>query len=332
MNSSSSLTSEEHFKLFAEFAKKEVAAGGPDPQLPIMSYLARELNEREKIWMAGCYAATHCVPTAEALFSSWEIETIRLTSIPEVAEWLKERWSGIAFRPERKSVFIPLHMARCMKSFAEWAGYSRPQGTGREVYDALWKDSNNDLRYIGRYMSIKFLELLRQMGVVQAALYDLRANGAWSPRITLALIMGAGYEWLRAKDESPVTLKMVEEVAEKVRLRVAEKIVLSPFAFQVLLCEYREMLAGGFYVGCSHDEELRYARKVESLFPRGKWMNARATLFAPQHLGELQCWDDIRKPLWKNFAKNQYIWSDIEYDYGATKDFINPARRHKESK
>jgi hypothetical protein len=90
-------------------------------------------------------------------------------------------------------------------------------------------------------------------------------------------------------------------------LQVLEKndIKINPFQLQVLLCEYKEYLYGGFSAGCSHYEELLFIRQAEKQFDMTAVYEARLALFPHKYLGELHGWDgDLKKILTSAFGEN----------------------------
>src|SRR5436190_19374539 len=59
------------WKSFARFCSKELATGGPDPQIATLAELAKDHGTKSRVWLIGCYGAHHCVPSAYLIGSQW---------------------------------------------------------------------------------------------------------------------------------------------------------------------------------------------------------------------------------------------------------------------
>jgi hypothetical protein len=151
-------------------------------------------------------------------------------------------------------------------------------------YDEVWVDSTQSVKYFGRYVAIKYLELLRRMVRPELELQDVRiASGAWSVREGLSLIYPQTLPWMADRtDNANSTIRAAETWATTLQI-------------QVLLCEFKQWTNGTFYPGVSHDEELEFARRVETQFAIPEFWEARKALFPESVLGEVGGWDGRRK-------------------------------------
>lgn len=329
----------EQWEHFTEFTRQETTQGGPDPQIKEVAFYCQGLSHSEVVWRAGCYAATHCVPTAIALWNNWDVERMAQAELGAVEDWLKENWTGIALRPERKSVRIPANMAKCLHDFANFALNSRDAkywnsnfANNATRYEMAWQNSIGSVKYFARYMAMKFLEILRVTNTLPAALPDMRPQGAWSPRLMLGLLYPKYADLLNDPRDTPEVLSLANALTEETISALFQRDVKTThFSIQVMLCEYREMLAGGFYPGATHDEEMEYEKKVTPVFGtkvHGDMYRARAALFDERILGEFGGWSEIRRPLWNVLFAHGYVWSDLVYDYKSTKDPAQPVKWH----
>ncbi len=293
-----------HWPRFAAFCKAELDTGGPDPQIDLLVELARGHSPLSQWWLAGCYAAHHCVPSAYAVWSRLPISVNRMTQ-NDVEALLRKLWKHLPVRNEMRSHRMPEKRAACLVSAAQFARtHARDNGTFWHSYEDAWDAANDQIVYFGRYMAIKYLEILYRMtGEERFRLPDLRARGAWSPRRTLAMLWPKvrvlGYE---DQNDAP-DLVIVDTMAKKTRhhLRAKYGVKVSMFQLQVLLCEYREALNGSYYPGASHDEEMPFIRTVEQrTVCRAVW-RARKTLFPHDVLGEVEGWDGPRKAMQQPF-------------------------------
>lgn len=288
----------DHWKRWTHFVLSELAAKGPDPQFALLAELGKDVSSLEKLWLAGCYCAHHCVPSAYVIWKHWRPEEA-LLSAEHLQKWLWEHWHALPVRPEMRSHRMPEKRAKCLHDFARYSLLMENR-IGDLSYEDVWSDSQANVKYFGRYMAIKYLEILRTMGLNDRfVLGDIRANDAWGPRLTLALLVPEFGEIVGNRyNNTQEALRLTDASANQVVTRMAkEGITVSYFQLQVLLCEYREMRAGGFYPGAGHDEELEYIDKVGDAFPADAQavLDARRRIFPDHYLGEIGGWEGIRQ-------------------------------------
>ena len=217
-----------------------------------------------------------------------------LYDLDHVADWLDEHWQELSVRPEMRSHRMLQKRVQCLHDFARYAVETQLM---YKDYDTIWQDSQQKVKYYGRYMAIKYLELLHRMTNKRSfASYDIRAKHAWSPRKTLGILFPENMHILANRydnSDSAVTLSEAVATIAKNRLR-DEGVEVSYFQLQVMLCEFKEFLEGGYYPGASHDEEMDYMAKSSSFDMTPIW-EARAALFPHEYLGEFGGWSGIRK-------------------------------------
>ncbi len=278
----------DHWPLWTEFVKAETAAGGPDCQLHLLLELAPEANDIERVWLAGAYGAHHCVPSAYAVWR--EFRPIEVAKDPgRLFTWLQDNWAALPVRPEMRSHRMVAKRHQCLHDFAVYAlGESWRTGS----YEYTWEDSIDSVKYMARYMGIKYLELLRRICRPDMILSDMRAKNAWSPRIGLGLLWPEVAEVIADKDNNTKeAIALAENYATKTIQRLAENgVTNSYFQLQVELCNYREALVGGFAPGIGHAEEMDYIKIAETKFDMQHVWDTRKRIFKPEYLGELNGW------------------------------------------
>lgn len=294
---------------FAEFVETETKVFGPDCQLKLLVALGASQDDVERVWLNGCYGAHHCVPSAYAIWARFRAKDI--VGDPYVAEdlyeFLSANWDALPVRPEMRSHRMIEKRWTCLVDFARYAMSHRWQNG---TYEEVWDDSIKQVKYYSRYMAIKYLELLRMTVRPDLKLGDLRARNAWSPRIGLALLFPGkiGDTVGDREDNSDYAIDLAEECALEVleELYDVYGITITHFQLQVLLCNFREMLVGGFYPRAGHDEEMDYLKLAEKLpYTKDVW-EMRAKLFPHHLLGEKNDWFGIQKSeyqRWKDFGK-----------------------------
>lgn len=296
------------WEVFSGFVTEELAVGGPDPQFKLITHLSRNHDPVERVWLIGCYGAHHCVPSAYAVWSNFRVNT--LVDFPHEQErlytWLDQHWDNLPVRPEMRNHRMIEKRWTCLMDFARYA-HSERWKTG--TYQEVWDDSVAQVKYYGRYMAIKVLEMLRMSVRPDLVLSDLRAKNAWSPRIALGLLFPDEADIIADRNANSWSeVLLAEEIANEAieELDACYGIRLSHFQLQVLLCEFRELLVGGFYPGAGHDEEMEYIKIAERSFDMSAVWEARSEIFPHKYLGEKNDWFGLRKEKfveWKTFGK-----------------------------
>lgn len=197
----------EHWPLWRRFIKAEQAAGGPDCQFTLMLEHARRVSmldyrdlksARSTVWLLGCYAAHHVAPSAYAVWEEFSAQDVT-KDVRRLRIWLKEHWDALPVRREMRSHRMLEKRLQCLVDAAHYALSKR----WREGdFDALWDDTQRAIKYFGRYMAIKYLELLRRTVRPDVHSYDTRAAHAWSPRACMALLYPEHRSWLADRDRN----------------------------------------------------------------------------------------------------------------------------------
>lgn len=327
----SQLRPEDHWKQFKEFCKLETALKGPDPQLITLHSMC-ELDEchlYEEVWRAGLTMGVWNVPTAEMIWKAWPLERA-MTEPEQMEDWLRTNWAGIFRRRERRCVNTVPKMTKYMQDLAAWL----PKVFVMDFdYETYWNSVQDEIKFMGRYIALKFLEYLGRYCRVPIACPDIRADGGWSPVRSMGMMYTTMNDQIKAAPNNTEAVRIAENFASMTlkRLHIAD-IKINFFELQVMLCEYRTCYEHRHqYPGRSLDEELEFATKVKGAWPEfeatTRLYEARVTTFAPVALGELNSWNAIRKELGGCLRDLGYQWTDLVYDYAATTDLTQPARR-----
>jgi hypothetical protein len=220
-------------------------------------------------------------------------------------------------------------MASSLLSYAEWTT-KHLEPIHRSEYEVLWDNAQEHLQYFGRYAIIKVLETLYRGNVTDNSMPDIRPEGAWSPRLTLAWLYPDDATVIIEGKNSPKTIELINQRVDNLR-KVMNKHMgydVSYFQVEVLLCNYRQVLdeRNGRYAGWSHDADLAYHTKVNEYFGEldFKFFEHRKNKFPNEFLGEIQGWNEPRKEI---YGYRGFFWSDKLYSYHDTEDFYNPVKR-----
>lgn len=324
------MTAVEHFRFLAEFVKGVEYAGGTTPHVAMTVESMRRIDDPlEKLWFAGCYALTYNWATAERIWLEWRPED----NFDNFLEWADEHWVGLPLRKERKAVFRKPFFAECAQSYI---------GFARRVVDERWPETWDEAfswytyncKYMGRYIAIRWLEVLRRAypsaepaGWVMP---DISADGGQHPRKALALIYPEDAEALLGGN-SRREVAIANEAADLCIAELATTYGINTdyYTMQSLLCEYKQSALGRRqYPGKSIDSEMAYHDKVAAHWGQSPtFFEVRRACFPEWSLGELQGWHGVRDPLMSVQAVHGYTWSDAVYDWRQTTDVAHPAKR-----
>jgi len=290
----------DYWPLFEKFCRAEMATGGPDPQIATILKITEEDDMMSRVWMAGCYGSHHCVSSAAAVYKAWN--PYQVIAQPGVFRiWLKKHWDYLPVRPEMRSHRMLEKRHKCLTDFAVFS-QNYKEWYSMTNFEHLWNHSINSVKYFGRYMAIKFMEIGHRGGWFIPEMPDMRARGAWSPKRALGLLYPDVPSLSNREDSTEIGYRIMENHATKAIDKLAEAgIKVNYFSLQVMLCEFREALDGTYYPGASLDEELAFIRLTEERFDMQAVKIARRKLFKPEHLGEVSGWPGLRKEKFKEF-------------------------------
>jgi hypothetical protein len=328
------VTPDEHFVHLAEFIRGVELAGGTTPHVAMtVESMFRLDDPLEKLWFAGCYALTYNWPAAERLFLEWRPEDVNAI---EMLPWLEEHWAGLPLRKERKAVFRKPFFAESAAAYATFAQrlLNDPNPWDTMDYTAAFTAFNAATRYMGRYIAIRWLEVMRRAFGTPWEMPSILSDGGEHSRKTLALIYPADAEML-LKGNTARHIAVSDAAANRLRadLGVEYGIETNFYELQSLLCEYKQSALGRKqYPGKSIDTEMDYFTRVYDHWGFDKqeestFLDVRALCFPEWSLGEAhERWWGVRPELGAVLADFGYTWSDAVYDYPHTTDFSDPFR------
>jgi hypothetical protein len=331
-------TADEHLRFFGEFCLGVQRAGGTTPHMLMAVKACEGLDVRDQLWRAGCYAFVYNIPTAEVLWRNWQPGEWKHD---DLVKWIADNWKGIKFRKERKAARSPERLATCMKSYADYMQLvserewflSDDIEPGKRYADGF-EDICKSVKYMGRYIAIRWLEVMRRVYDLPIPMPDLRPRDGDHPRKALALMYPEYMEELMGGNDDQ-TIEIVNDVVEFCREDLLDVYDLDVdyYTMQSLLCEYKQSALGmRQYPGKSVDTTLKYFKEVYDYWGQEEaekteiW-NIRASVFPEFVLGEKSGWDGVRAELGEVLRKYNYTWSDYLYDYAKTTDLANPVRR-----
>lgn len=322
------MTPEQHLRHLGEFIRGVELSGGTTPHVGMtVAQMDTISDPLEKLWFAGCYALTYNWPTAERIWLEWRPHEV---NIPDFYFWAEHNWAGLPLRKERKTVFRKEFFADCATSYTAFAQWLVTQDSWPGNYGDAFTMFTSHCRYMGRYIAIRWLEVMRRAFGTGWSMPDVRADGGEHPRKTLALLYPEHSEALLGGN-SAAELRVTDADAERCMedLSVVYGVETNYYELQSLLCEYKQSVLGRKqYPGKSIDTEMDYARRVAAHWgEQGSSFLQVRSIFPDWSRGELAGWAGVRKELGSVLVDHGYTWSDAVYDYSATTDLANPVRR-----
>lgn len=317
-----------HRQMFSDFARWEVASGGPDPHMRLAVRLATDSDD--PAWTAGCYVGPYIVSTGLAITDTWSRRDV-LARPRGLEKWIGDHWGVLPIRKERKVNGVgPKKLAETLAGYARWLD----DGGLERVGGAAWPDSLAavDPPNFGRYFGMKLYETLRRTVAETGAgpeipeMEDVVPSGGRYSRKGLALLYPEHDYRVNGKRACDEAVTLTTDLRDRL---ADEGVPVSWFVLEVLLCNYRQGVDGGQYPGRAHDSELGHLARVGPAFPAvpSRLLAARAELFPGRCLGEVgEKWAGRRLELGKVMTERGYVWSDLLYDYVSTSDLGRPAK------
>jgi hypothetical protein len=327
------MTPDDHLTHLAEFIRGVELSGGTTPHVSMtVTSMDRLDDPLEKLWFAGCYALTYNWPTAERIWLEWRPGEFEQGAF---LRWAEDNWAGIGLRKERKAVFRKPFFA---ESAASYLAFSRDL-LSRDSLPASYADAflafNGGCRYMGRYIAIRWLEVMRRAFGTSWTMTDVRSDGGEHPRKALALIYpGDAAALLGGNSRREVAIADRCADACLLDLHTEFGITTDYYQLQSLLCEYKQSVLGQKqYPGKSIDTEMGYFDKIYAYWGDAArvdsdFYSVREECFPSWSLGEQQGWLGVRPELGRVLVAHGYTWSDAVYDYAASAaDLAAPVKR-----
>lgn len=317
-----------------EFAEFELAAGGPDPHMRYVGHMSMDSSYEERIWRAGVYVNVYNSPTAEVIWQHWPWQAVSRSygAREQFAGWLERHWKGLQLRRERRAVRTPVKLAKAFDSYIQFAQRVPqidrliPALNPVQAYNTWWANTESIYGF-GRYARFKLIEYLSRYVLVNPVeMFDIRAAGGFSPRLTLADLKGRD-TMIQPYSNKPEHLSYSEYEATRALefLRTAYDLDVGFYRLEVFLCDFRQSYEGlRQYPGRSNDSELEYYYKVKDYWGsdyQSGLFDIRRKLVPVFCRGEHNSWTGVRKELGTLFAETGVTWSDIQYHYDRQQGF-----------
>lgn len=316
-----------HYRCFEEFTRYEIASGGPDPHLKMASALA--LEDEDPLWCAGCYTSSYVVATNYVITSRFSRRDV-LKDPSKLKKFIVDNWEFLPIRKERRvNGTGPEKLAEIIYEYGKWLDAGGVDALEGLSYEETFKAVNPP--HHGRYFKTKIYEVLRLTldkmgGFSLPEMEDIVPKGGAHPRKAFLNFFATHSH----KSDKSEDLSEANRYASELKSHLFTKgLSVGWFTLEVLLCNYRQAVAGGQYPGRAHDSELGHCKTVAKKFnvSARRVLECRSEMFEPKFLGEVDDkWEGRRLELGKVMMKHGYVWTDTLYNYRSTTDLSSPEK------
>jgi hypothetical protein len=282
-----------HRKLFTEFCRIEMDAGGPDPQVKLTAEAikAHPIGGPE---LAGLFVVPYTCAGAALLWRLWERKPDPMSWGP----WLEQHGKGLPIRKERRPVkgSWPRFMT-CASGWLRWCEGRYEEMKDRSYAEVL-KSVTDEVPYFGRYATMKLLETMYQADLMSSPQNTIVPRDAKFPRRSMALMMPEHEHLLTDKKllTDRNASRDVDELAERIRQGIIMRleVPVSWFQIETMFCIYGQTLRGKYAAG-RHDSELGHWGKAighygleggDAMQEQFDFYGLRSRLYPHQYLGE----------------------------------------------
>lgn len=306
-------TPEDHFESLANLVRIYQEQGTP---YIYAKTLVRAVSDLPELLRLRYYATFCAYYDLGAAFT-----TLEQNEFPPPLSWMEANWDYLRpLKKDRRTVNTPPKMHSCLESIKRWEEGLAPR---LRRYAAGWQtqaqahqkimDNAQEVHHFGRYISIRFAETVRRGLDLGAESDNVFARGGSFIRSSVNMF----YPNATLKPDTPRNVALTEELAKNLIQRLEQKgLTVSPADLSATLCEYRQHCKGWFYPAKNIDEDLRGINRAQEFGTDvSRLLQARAEFIAPCYLGEIQGWDEVRKPIHKVFRDTGHLFDDFREKY-----------------
>ena len=273
----------------------QVDTGDIDPVYPVLRELANtwDLTTEQRLWL--CVVHTIWYHPGSTLVAFQQVPALsRLPRTPEALDraGLLTLPTGTERRGHRDKVQLLRHLLGLPGAFSgdlkRWArGTIEMHGDPRRS----WESVNEHLATVpgnGRWAAYKTAELWQKVADAPITAADAGHRYSSGPRKGLADL----YSGIPG-DQSGYAIKHLNRLTQQLADVLGEKDLAQ---VETSLCDFHSLLNGHYYLGHDIDgmqEDWRHPRVAAGIPPEA-W-EARARSFAPEHLGEKNDWNGVRR-------------------------------------
>jgi hypothetical protein len=274
-----------------------------DPLYPVLRKLENNFNREQSLWLSFLYVAWYNLPSAWKMFC--------MTTYPtELAcLWVDPKWpTGTERRANRGGKVIEHiqdYMLKIAGSRNQHHWYTKDLQLDEGVWavtdelEGNWEILNSRLQTLhmnGRWAGYKHCEVLQKVNDIPVTAPHMGHVNSSGPRQGLAMLYDCG----GLTDNSPDTIAELDAMGWDlvVRLRKATSLHLEVEDVETILCNWKSLMKGKYYVGHDIDELQEQILKAEERGILSKeeaaylW-RARKAVLPHEYLGELQGWHGV---------------------------------------
>ncbi|HPI20678.1 MAG TPA: hypothetical protein PKY56_09935 [Candidatus Kapabacteria bacterium] len=302
-----------------QYFKKYVESNDIDVEIISIKTISQQLGltREQMIWYAFLYSVTHNVFSAFAIL--YEFPDYSTINYDKFDRFWKSEKQNLEFTSDRRRVKSMDYPLACIKSYKSIMGKDQEETLNEYIVEDANQSYLNLMKfcsqffYFGRYSIDLYLgKTTSLLGLnIDGELIDFRSAESIRNGMLYALKMDdyvtlhhkKPIRQLTSEDYRFLDSKLLQLTGE-LNKEMGKKYTI--WDVGSTLCPYKKLFWGDRYVGYYIDRQLGELRRAEDKLkniPFFPFWDIRKSKMNKEYLGELQGWDDIRKPLQKKFME-----------------------------
>jgi hypothetical protein len=285
--------------LYSEWHRLQVTTDDLDPAYPVLRELSEAwaLDRDALCWLIALHVAYYHLGSALVAFSRTNGEARGLPGTPEAlrASGLLDLPTATERRGHRTRGPLANHLLAIGETHREggWQWYEQSGWDWTRLNDQLVTVTGN-----GRWAAYKTAELVQKVAGAPLVAADAGHRYSSGPRKGLELLFAD-----LPTGQTPDVIAALDRATSELAAELGEPDLAQ---VETSLCDFHSLAKGGYYLG--HDIDAMQGQlldpRVPDPTPPEVW-DARATVFSPDLLGEVNGWMGPRralKPLFRHYG------------------------------
>jgi hypothetical protein len=283
------------FNDFVKYSKLSLAIWDNDPSYPILKkyYELSGMTEKQKHWHVLLYLTFYRLTSAEAVFEYYpnqEVVTLK--------QWYPTDYTRRGLRGDKR---------KQEKFINQFAGFELDKlvrkltaDKGKLGWFVFEKILQKNFWYVGTWTTYKWADLLQYVFDFDIKAPDLSNGGGKTTTGPVAGLMKL-FDIPKQECDEELGIWVYNEMIKR-GVEVRDNNTL-----ETLLCDFKAMCAGKYYVGHDIDSFLNEITLMENEGVKKIYMEARKQTLNEKFLGEYNGWEGIRPELRKLYQRNKQI-------------------------
>lgn len=288
-------TNTQVYKDFVEYSKISLDVKDNDPSYPILKkyYELSGLTDAQQHWHILLYLTFYKLTSAEIVFEYYPNQE-RVT----LKEWYPTDFTRRGLRGDKRkqekfiNQFEPFQINNFVRKLTKDGGKM-----GWFVFEKILQ---KNFWYVGTWTTYKWADLLQYVFDFNIEAPDLSNGGGKTTTGPIAGLMSLFDIPKQECDEELGILVFKDLIERGVEVRDYNTL-------ETLLCDFKALCAGKYYVGHDIDSFLNEINTMENESVKSIYMEARKQSLNNNFLGEKNGWEGIRPELRKLYQRNKQI-------------------------